>query len=132
MAIRRTYVRPMAGWWKRNPFFMRYMAREVTALFVAAYALVLLAGLARLSQGEAAFGQWLDGLRSPLSIAFHLLLLAIFVYHTWSWFTIMPKTMAPVVVGGKRLSNAAITGMGLAASAVLSVAFFFFLKVLAA
>lgn len=132
MAIRRTYVRPMAGWWKRNPFFMRYMAREVTALFVAAYALVLLAGLARLSQGEAAFGEWLDGLRSPLSIAFHLLLLAIFVYHTWSWFTIMPKTMAPVVVGGKRLSNAAITGMGLAASAVLSVAFFFFLKVLAA
>lgn len=132
MAIRRTYVRPMAGWWKRNPFFMRYMAREVTALFVAAYALVLLAGLARLSQGEAAFGQWLDGLRSPLSIAFHLLLLAIFVYHTWSWFTIMPKTMAPVAVGGKRLSNAAITGMGLAASAVLSVAFFFLLKVLAA
>lgn len=132
MAIRRTYVRPMAGWWKRNPFFMRYMAREVTALFVAAYALVLLAGLARLSQGEAAFGQWLDGLRSPLSIAFHLLLLAIFVYHTFSWFTIMPKTMAPVIVGGKRLSNAAITGMGLAASAVLSVALFFLLKVLAA
>lgn len=132
MAIRRTYVRPMAGWWKRNPFFMRYMAREVTALFVAAYALVLLAGLARLTQGEAAFGQWLDGLRSPLSIAFHVLLLAIFVYHTYSWFTIMPKTMAPVVVGGKRLSNAAITGMGLAASAVLSIALFFFLKVLAA
>ena len=132
MAIRRTYVRPMAGWWKRNPFFMRYMAREVTALFVAAYALVLLAGLARLSQGPEAFEQWLDGLRSPLSIAFHLLLLAIFVYHTWSWFTIMPKTMAPVVVGGKRLSNAAITGMGLAASAVLGIAFFFLLKVLAA
>jgi fumarate reductase subunit C len=132
MAIRRTYVRPMAGWWKRNPFFMRYMAREVTALFVAAYALVLLAGLARLSQGSEAFEQWLDGLRSPLSIAFHLVLLAIFVYHTWSWFTIMPKTMAPVIVGGKRLSNAAITGMGLAASAVLSVAFFFLLKVLAA
>lgn len=132
MAIRRTYVRPMAGWWKRNPFFMRYMAREVTALFVAAYALVLLAGLARLSQGPAAFEQWLDGLRSPLSIAFHLLLLAIFVYHTWSWFTIMPKTMAPVAVGGKRLSNAAITGLGLAASAGLSIAFFLFLRVLAA
>lgn len=132
MAIRQTYVRPMAGWWKRNPFFMRYMAREVTALFVAAYALVLQAGLVRLSQGQEAFEQWLDGLRSPLSIAFHLLLLAIFVYHTWSWFTIMPKTMAPVVVGGKRLSNAAITGMGLAASAVLSIAFFFLLEVLAA
>jgi succinate dehydrogenase subunit C len=131
MAIRRTYVRPMAGWWKRNPFFLVYMAREVTALFVAAYALVLLAGLARLSQGPAAFEQWLDGLRSPWSIGFHLLLLAIFVYHTYSWFTIMPKTMPPVVVGGQRLSNGAITGIGLAASAVISVAFFVLLKVLA-
>lgn len=131
MAIRRTYVRPMAGWWKRNPFFLVYMAREVTALFVAAYALVLLAGLARLSQGPAAFEQWLDGLRSPLSIGFHLLLLAIFVYHTYSWFTIMPKTMPPVVVGGRRLTNGAITGLGLAASAVISVAFFVLLKVLA-
>lgn len=132
MAIRRTYVRPMTGWWKRNSFFKRYMAREVTALFVAAYALVLLAGIARLSQGSEAFEQWLDGLRSPLSIAFHLLLLAIFVYHTYSWFTIMPKTMAPVVVAGKRLSNAAITGMGLAASAVIGIGFFILIKVLAA
>jgi fumarate reductase subunit C len=132
MAIRRTYVRPMAGWWMRNTYFMRYMAREVTAFFVAAYALVLLAGLARLSQGHDAFEQWLDGLRSPWSIAFHVLLLAIFVYHTYSWFTIMPKTMAPVVVGGKRLSDAAITGLGLAASAVTGIAFFILLKVLAA
>ena len=131
MAIRRTYVRPMAGWWKRNPFFMRYMAREVTALFVAAYGLVLLAGLARLSQGPEAFEQWLDGLRSPFSVAFHIVLLAIFVYHTYSWFTIMPKTMAPVVVGGKRLSNAAITGLGLAAAAVAGMGLFVFLKVLA-
>ena len=131
MAIRRTYVRPMAGWWKRNPFFMRYMAREVTALFVAAYALVLQAGLVWLSQGHDAFEQWLDGMRSPLSIAFHLVLLAIFVYHTYSWFTIMPKTMAPVVVGGKRLSNATITGLGLAAAAVAGIGLFVFLKVLA-
>lgn len=131
MAIRRTYVRPMAGWWKRNPFFMRYMAREVTAIFVAAYALVLQAGLVRLSQGHDAFEQWLDGMRSPLSVAFHIVLLAIFVYHTYSWFTIMPKTMAPVVVGGKRLSNATITGLGLAAAAVAGIGLFVFLKALA-
>jgi fumarate reductase subunit C len=132
MAIRRTYLRPMGGWWRRNPFFLRYMAREVTALFVAAYGLILLAGLARLSQGPAAFEEWLDGLRSPMSIGFHMLLLALFVYHTYSWFNIMPKTMPPVVVAGRRLSPATITGLGLVASAVLSAAFFILLKVLAA
>jgi fumarate reductase subunit C len=93
MATRRPYVRPMAGWWRRDPFFMRYMAREVTAVFVAAYGIVLLVGLVRLAQGEAAFAGWLAALRSPLSLAFHALLLAVFAYHTYSWFAIMPKTL---------------------------------------
>ncbi len=122
MALRRTYVRPMDGWWRRDPFFLHYMAREATAVFVVAYALILLAGAIRLAQGEAAFEGWLDSLASPLSIAFHVLLLAVFAYHTWSWFRIMPKTMPPVVVGGKRLSGAAITGLGVAAAAACSAA----------
>ena len=124
MAIRRTYVRPVAGWWRSNPFFLRYMAREVTAIFVAAYALIMLAGVVRLSQGPAAFEEWQDGLRSPLSIAFHLLLLAVFAFHTWSWFNIMPKTLPPIVLGGRRLSAAAITTLGLLASLAASIALY--------
>ena len=124
MAIRRTYVRPMAGWWHRNPFFLRYMAREVAAIFVAAYALVLLAGVVRLTQGPVAFQEWQEGLQSPLSIAFHLLLLAVFAYHTWSWFTIMPKTLPPIVVGGRRLSAPVITMLGLVASLAASLALY--------
>jgi fumarate reductase subunit C len=121
MAARRTFLRPMDGWWRRNPFFIRYMAREVTAFFVAAYALVLLAGLIRLSQGPAAFGEWLEGLKSGWSIALHLALFVVFLYHTYSFFVIMPKTMPPVVVGGKRLSRATVTNIGLAAAAAASI-----------
>ena len=124
MAIRRTYTRPMAGWWRRNPVFLRYMAREATAIFVAIYALILLAGLARLSQGPAAFEQWLEGLRSPASVLFHGLLLAVFLYHTWSWFSIMPKTMAPLHVGGRRVAAAAITALGVGASVLASFALY--------
>jgi hypothetical protein len=36
----------------------------------------------------------------------------------------MPKTMPPVKVGGKRLSNAAITGTGIAVAIVMSLAAF--------
>jgi fumarate reductase subunit C len=121
MAVRHPYVRPMQGWWKRNPYFMRYMAREATAIFVVAYALILLAGLVRLAQGEAAFAQWRDGLRSPWSIAFHIVLLGVFAYHTWSWFRIMPKTLPPLVVAGRRLTPGAITVSGLAASVIASL-----------
>ena len=131
MAIRRTYVRSMDGWWRRDPFFLRYMAREVTSIFVVAYALILLAGLIRLSQGEEAFGDWLDGLASPASVAFHVLLFAVFAYHTWSWFRIMPKTMPPVLVAGRRLSECAITGIGVGAAIAVSIAFFIAMVVLA-
>jgi fumarate reductase subunit C len=121
MSARRQYVRPMDGWWRRDPRFLRYMAREATAPFVVAYALVLLVGIVRLSQGEAAFEGWLEALRSPGSIAFHGVLVAVFLYHSWSWFRIMPKTLRTLRVAGRRLPGWAITAAGLAASAAASL-----------
>lgn len=131
MSARRPYMRSMKGWWKRDPYFVRYMVREVSALFVVAYALLLLLGVVRLAQGEAAFNGWLEALRSPWSVAFHGFLLAIFVYHTWSWFCIMPKTMPLILKSGKRLQPALITGAGLALSAVLCVALFLAVRAMA-
>jgi fumarate reductase subunit C len=131
MAFRRTYVRPMDGWWRRNPFFLRYMVREATSIFVVVYAMILLAGVIRLSQGEAAFGEWLEGLASPWSAAFHVLLFAVFAYHTWSWFRIMPKTMPPVRVAGRRLAGSTITALGIAAAIGASVAFYLLVRSLA-
>ena len=121
MAARRTYTRPMTGWWKRDPFFIRYMAREATAIFVYLYAIVLVAGLSALANGQESFEAWLAMLRSPLGIAFQLVCLAVFAYHTWSWFVIMPKTMPPVVVAGKRVSGGALTGAGVAAAVLATL-----------
>ena len=71
-SARRPYVRPMRGWWKHNPFFVRYMVREVTAVAVWIYALILTVGVLRLGQGEAAWNGWLDAMKSPLSLSLHL------------------------------------------------------------
>jgi fumarate reductase subunit C len=124
MSGRRPYYRSMDGWWRRDPYLMRYMIREATALFVVAYAVVLLVGVVRLAQSEAAFSAWLAALRGPWSIAFHVFLLAVFVYHTWSWFLIMPKTMPLILKSGKKIQPALITGTGLAVSLVLCVGLF--------
>ena len=125
MSNRRPYVRSMDGWWKRDAYFVRYMAREVTSLFVAAYAVVLLVGLVRLGQGEAAFDGFLKYLHNWWMLVFHLIVLAVFCYHTWSWFNIMPKTTPIMFVGGKRLQPGTITGIGLAASVVACLAVLF-------
>ncbi len=122
MSNRRPYVRSMDGWWKRDNYFKSYMAREATALLVAAYAVVLLAGVVRLSQGEAAFTNWLQYLKTPWMLVFHLIVLVTFVYHTWSWFNIMPKTMPIMFLGGKRVQPSTITGTGLAAAVVACLA----------
>jgi len=114
---RRPYVRSMDGWWKKNPFFVEYMIHEGTALFVAAYAGILLFGLLRLAQGEAAWNQWLTTMKNPWYIGFNVLALIALTYHTYTWFKIMTRTMPPVVVGGQRLSAWAITGSGLAVAA---------------
>lgn len=121
---RRPYVRPMEGWWRENPYFVRYMMREGTALVVAAYAFVLLVGLLCLAAGEEAYDRWLAVLGHPLSVMLHLAALAAMIYHTWSWFDIMPKTMPPLYLNGKRVSGIVITRAGLLAAAVATVAVF--------
>jgi fumarate reductase subunit C len=59
-----------------------------------------------------------------VSLAFHAVVLGVFLYHTWSWFSIMPKTMPLILASGRRLSPALVTGTGVAVSAVLCVALF--------
>jgi fumarate reductase subunit C len=112
----------MDGWWKKNPYYVEYMIHEGTALFVAAYAITLLVGLVRLSQGEAAWNGWLEALKSPLSLAFHAALLVAILYHTYTWFKIMPMTLPPIIVGGKKVGPCVITGSGWTAALVVSLA----------
>ncbi|MBI5259882.1 MAG: fumarate reductase subunit C [Burkholderiales bacterium] len=118
---KKTYVRPMAGWWNRDPFFMRYMLREITAVAVFAYAVELMWGVIRLSQGEAAWNGWLAAVASPLGLLLNLVLLVSMVIHARSWFEIMPKTMPMMFIGGQRVPAATITRAGFAATAVATL-----------
>jgi fumarate reductase subunit C len=100
-------------------------------VLVVVYAIVLLCGLISLARGQAAYDAWLAALASPWSLALHVLLLAGFVYHTWSWFIIMPKTMPLMFVGGRKVSPAVITGTGLAIATVACLALVVAVKLVA-
>jgi fumarate reductase subunit C len=113
---RPAYVRPMRGWWRRDPFFMRYMAREFTAVAVLAYAIVLTVGLVRLAQGQAAWEGWAQALRSPVSLVLHTIVLACLLLHAKTWFEIMPKTLPAMFIGSRRVPARFITRMGFAAA----------------
>lgn len=119
---RRPWQRPMRGWWKRNPFYLRYLAMEATSILIALYALILLLGLWRLAEGEAAYAEWLAMLRSPVSITLHAILLPAFAYHSYSWFKIMPKTLPAIHWRGNRLAQATITRLGIVAALAVNLA----------
>jgi fumarate reductase subunit C len=119
---RRPYKRPMGRWWQRDPFFVRYMWREATALAVMAYAVLLLAGLWRLGQGEAAWTAWLGWLNSPLAMLLHAVLLAGLVFHAITWMEVLPKTLPLLFAGGKRVPDATIVRFGFAAALVANAA----------
>ena len=121
MSARKPYVRPMDGWWRRNPFFMRYMAREASAVFLAVYAVILLAGVYRLSQGAAAYEAWLAALRNPLAIVFHGIALLAVAYHAYTWWKVMPKTMPMLHLGGRRIPEVTLSAVGWATTLGVSL-----------
>ena len=108
---RKPYVRPISDitWWLAQPRYIRYMAREVSCVFIGAYTGVIVIGLVRLSQGAAAWNAFLEALNSPVSIAFHLLAFAFALYHSTTWFNVTPKAM-PLRLGDARLPGGIIVG----------------------
>ena len=112
MARVNTFVRPMAGWWRKNPFFVRYMIRESSSVFLAIYAVILLVGLLRLTQGEAAYDAWRAALTSPVSILFHCLALLTVGYHAFTWWQVAPKTAPDILIAGRPIPELVITGGG--------------------
>ena len=121
MAQVKTYVRPMAGWWRRNPYFVRYMIREGSSVFLAIYALVLLVGLYRITQGQAAWEGWLAAMTRPISLLFHWVALITVGYHAYTWWKVAPKTAPDLRFRGQPLPELVITGGGLAATIGASV-----------
>jgi len=120
MARIKPYVRPMRGWWRKNPYYVRYMIREASSVFLAIYTVILLMGLLRLAQGEAAYEAWRAALTSFGSIVFHLLALLTVAYHAYTWWKVAPKTAPDLRFAGRPLPELVITASGWLATVGMS------------
>ena len=119
---RKPYVRGMTSEWIfRHPRYLRYLAREFSCLFIGGWTLLMVWGLKQLAEGPAAWAAFLECLKSPASIAFHVLALGFAAYHSITWFNLTPKAL-PLQLGEEFVPDAAISGAHFAAWAVLSIA----------
>lgn len=128
---RRPYVREVSktGWYLKHPRYMRYMSREVTCVFIGAFALLLVCALERLSVGQAAYESFLRSLTKPLGVLGLVLILLFAVHNAINWFNVTPKAL-PVQIGEEFLAGKYIIGAHYAVWVIASLVVLFFAGVL--
>lgn len=84
-------------WWFRKWHYFLFLLRELTSVFIAAYLVLFLVQLYRLSQGPAAYASFSETLKSPGWIAFHGVALLFAVYHSITWFITAAVILTPKV-----------------------------------
>ena len=108
-------------WWLQSRSYTGFVLRELTSVFVALFALVLLWQIRALGQGPDAYARVLARLRSPLFVTVNALALAFVLFHAITWFNLAPKAMV-VRLKGKRVPDLVVAGANYAAWVVLSAA----------
>ena len=116
-----TYHRPVSNtWWlKRKPYIL-FMIRELTSVFVAGYCIFLLVLVYKLTQGAEAYDNFMTALKSPSSVALHLITLSFVLYHTITWFNLTPKILV-LYRGEERIPQGLVAGVFYAGWVVVSV-----------
>lgn len=107
-------------WWLRTPAYVRFVIRELTSVFIAAYLVLFLILLQRIGAGPPAYATYLRWLSSPIVLGFHLVALAAAVYHTITWLNLTPLALV-VRVGGHRVPPAAIIAVNVVAWLLVSM-----------
>jgi fumarate reductase subunit C len=97
------------------------MLREISALFIGTYVLLLIVALHQLSKGEAAYEAFLANAEGPVGITFAVITMIFAIYHTYTWFQVTPKAM-PLMFAGKRVAGPIIIAAHWIIFAVASVA----------
>ena len=113
-----------ANWWLKHPKYFLFMMRELSSVFIAIFLVVLLIQIAQLlrgpAAGPAAYNAFVQKLRAPGWIVFHIVAFLFALYHSVTWF----EAAAKIVVirrGEHRVPPEAVAGAGFGAWGVVSL-----------
>ncbi len=89
-------------WWARKLSYVRFITRELTSVFVAYSAVLLLVQSWAVEQGPETYARFQAWLQAPAVVAIHVAVLLIVVFHAVTWLHLAPQALA-LRVGGKRV-----------------------------
>jgi len=87
-------------WWTHRRSHLFFIARELTSLCVAYFALFLLFLARAIKSGPESYTDFTESITSPIFIIIHLFVLGGLLFHTITWLNLAPK--ATVIKIGKK------------------------------
>ncbi|MCI0443673.1 fumarate reductase subunit C [bacterium] len=87
-------VRKPIFWWVDKRESIKFILRELTSVFVAIYAVILLFEIRSITQGPEAYLNFLAWLRTPFSLILHTVAFLFVLYHSITWFNLAPKALS--------------------------------------
>ena len=124
----RPFVRPVpTTWWLKRRVYFLFILRELTSVFIAVYLILFLNLLYQLSLGRQAYETYLGFLATPGMIVFHVVALVAALYHTITWFGLLPNIIV-VRIGENRVSSKLIAGANYVPWIAVSAIIFLILK----
>jgi fumarate reductase subunit D len=97
------------------------MLRELTSVFIAAYLVLVLVLLHKISVGRVAYEAYVEFLANPGMITFHVIALVAALYHTYTWFSLVPNIVT-VRVSRTRVPKSIVSGAHFLGWIVTSIA----------
>ena len=108
-------------WWLGSWFYLKFILRELSSVFIAWFVILTLLQVSALKRGPAEYAEFQEWLRSPFVVALNALSLCFVVFHTVTWFNLAPKAMG-IRLHGKRVPNTLIAAPNYVAWLLVSAA----------
>ena len=116
-------------WWLQTAPFRRFAARELTAVFAAAFSVILLLFLFALSQGKEAYEGFLRWLQLPAVVILSSIILLAMLYHAGTWFRLTAHIQV-IRIGRNQVPRgavvAALLGIWIIVSAIVAYLYVWF------
>ena len=106
-------------WWVRRWVHTRFILRELTSVFVAYSALVMLIQVRAMGLGENAYAQFSVWLETPTALILNAIAFLFVAYHSVTWLRLAPRALV-IRLGSRQVSDAAIVAGNFLALGVTS------------
>ena len=118
-----------ATWWLKKPSYFLFMLRELSSLFIAAFLVVFLIQIYQLTHGVDAYATYIQKLRSPGWIIFHLAAFLFALYHSFTWFY-SSAIVLPLRIGDREIPRKLVVALNIGGLIIVSLAILLFFIVL--